>query len=211
MAKAGASVDVILAAVEAELVAEGERVQARRAKDAERQRRWRARDSVESQPVTRSHCDTKVSLSSLLSSSTSITKEEEKKEERKKERKERARKIPVPPDWKPNEAHYAKAAILGIPADLMLMKADDMRNWAKSKAVIRADWDATFFGFLRPHDSVNGHGAAPRPGSKEDTRERTVNALRALDPFPREDEPRPSESFGAPVSRQLSFAKPTRS
>src|SRR6185437_15916612 len=41
MAAAGASVDVILAAVEAELVAESARVQASKVKAAERQQRWR--------------------------------------------------------------------------------------------------------------------------------------------------------------------------
>jgi hypothetical protein len=181
----------------------------RRAKDRERYY-LRKRQKPPTPPTPPKSTETEeVSLSSsLLSSSISTTKQQEKKEERKKER---ARKIPVPPDWRPNEAHYTKAANIGMPVDLMLAKADDMRNWAKSKAVIRADWDATFFGFLRPRDSSNGHGGTPRPGSKEDTRERTVNALRALDPFPREDEPRPSESSGSPVFGLVPVVKLARS
>jgi len=144
MAAAGATVDVILAAVEAELVAEGERVQARRAKDAERQRRHRHADSTESRPVTRSHSDGAVSLSSL----TSNSKNTESKEVRKKER---ARKSLLPDDWQPKPTHYAKASAAYVDG-----KAEDMRNWAKSKAIMRADWDATFHGFLRPREVSRG-------------------------------------------------------
>ncbi len=57
-----------------------------------------------------------------------------------------------------------------------------------------------------PHVITNGH--APRPGSKDDTRERTVNALRSLDPFPRADEPGSGEGACSPIPRQLSFVKP---
>src|SRR3954467_6487292 len=60
MAAAGASVDVILAAVEAAQKIEGERLAGKRDKDAARQRRHRMARAchVESQPVTRTECDT---------------------------------------------------------------------------------------------------------------------------------------------------------
>jgi hypothetical protein len=158
MAAAGASVDVILAAVEAELVAEGERVQARRAKDAERQRRKRGRhaDSTESHPVTRSHADGGAAVTLLLSSSDSVSKQEESKKERKSPR---ARKSLLPDAWNPKPSHYDKGQQHHLAPHAVDQKAEDMRNWAKSKAIMRADWDATFHGFLRPKEGyTNGTG-----------------------------------------------------
>lgn len=55
---------------------------------------------------------------------------------------------------------------------------------------------------------VASQSAIPRPGSREDTRERTINALRTLDPFARSDESGSGESSRAPVSGLLPFAKP---
>ena len=155
MAAAGASVEVILAAVEAELMAEGVRVQARRAKDAERQRRRRHVDSdnvapchTESRGVTRTPRDENVSFLLSSSSENSTSKKEVRK-------KERARKTLLPDDWLPNPKHYAKGSRSYID-----QKADDMRNWAKSKAIMRADWDATFHGFLRPREGFGGSSNA---------------------------------------------------
>ena len=153
MAEAGCSVQVILAAVEAELRAEGERVQARRDRDAVRQREWRASHS-KSHPVTVTNSDNTVSLSSLLSSSISTTNTQEKKVSK----KERARKSLLPVDWQPSEGHYTKAAAIGMANHTMHQKADDMRHWAASKGIMRADWDATFYGFLRPKEGyANGN------------------------------------------------------
>lgn len=157
MAAAGATVDVILAAVEAELLAEGERVQARRVIDAERQRRKRhaEKDDVtsshaESRYVTRSHADAKHALTSLLSSTESITKKVESK-------KERARKTQIPDGYTPNDSHRAKVKAQGKSEAFLLQKVDDMVNWAKSKAIMRADWDATLHNFLKPSEMMNGH------------------------------------------------------
>ena len=157
MAAAGASVDVILAAVEAELVAEGERVQARRVIDADRQRRKRHADGdgitprhAESRNVTRSHADAQASLTSLLSSSESTTKIVESK-------KERARKSHLPADWKPKPSHYELARKYGKSETTVDMQADALRDWAGSKAIMRASWDQTFNGFLRPRENTNGN------------------------------------------------------
>jgi hypothetical protein len=187
MVAAGAPVEAILAAVEADQKAEGERVQARREKDAERQRCYRL-----SHPVTRSHSDSDVSLSSLLSSTESTTKKVESK-------KERARKSLLPATWRPNEAHYAKAAKLGIPADAMLMKVDDLRNWAASKAIMRADWDATFHGFLRP--KANGASNGQHRETLDDRAGRLIDRAQELEfeaGVGREDDP-----FGGPASGAL--------
>jgi hypothetical protein len=67
----------------------------------------------------------------------------------KKEKKVRAAKHPIPPDWKPSEFHFQKAAELHIPRSAVEAKAEDMRIWAGSTAALKADWDLTFHGFLR--------------------------------------------------------------
>lgn len=66
-----------------------------------------------------------------------------------KPKKVRAAKIPCPPDWQPNEHHFEKAKELHIPESAVLSKAEDMRLWAASTGANKADWDATFHGFLR--------------------------------------------------------------
>lgn len=65
------------------------------------------------------------------------------------DKKVRARKIPCPVEWQPTESHFAKAAAKNIPRSAVLEKAEDMRVWAKSSGALKADWDATFDGFLR--------------------------------------------------------------
>ena len=108
-------------------------------------------DILENPDVT--FCGSRCNLEVTLSSSTKILEREDKKE---KERKTRARarvhKTLLADDWSPKPAHYAKGERAFIER-----KAEDMRNWAKSKGVMRVDWDATFHGFLRPRESKQGH------------------------------------------------------
>jgi hypothetical protein len=65
------------------------------------------------------------------------------------EKKVRARKHPIPPEWKPSEVHFAKAAEMNIPRSAVEAKAEDMRIWAGSTGAVKLDWDLTFHGFLR--------------------------------------------------------------
>jgi hypothetical protein len=153
MASAGASVDVILAAVEA--MAEGVRVQA--SKNAARQQRWRDKRNVTLQSVTSHNVTSQVSLSSLLTSSESTSKQQESK------KKERPRNRLLPDDWQPNQRHQVKATKNGHD---LAQKADELRSWAKSKAVMRADWDATFDGFLRPKEATNGTAHRKSPSER---------------------------------------------
>jgi hypothetical protein len=156
MAAAGASVDVILAAVEAALLAEGARVEASKRQNADRQQRWRDRHNVTSRPVTLHNVTSQMALTSLLSSSESITKKVESK-------KERARKCQLPADWKPKPSHYDLAEKYKQPDSFVDRKADDLRDWALGKGIMRSDWDRTFNGFLKPKEGAfNGHGG-PRP------------------------------------------------
>lgn len=161
MVAAGASAEIILAAVEAELLAEGARVQASKAKAAERQQRWRDKRNV-SQHLVTSRDVTAPSRAPLSSFLPSLSETQIKKEESKKERAADHRKSALPSDWKPSEAHYAKAAKRNLPRSFVDDQADAMRDWAASKGVMRHSWDATFNGFLRPKESRNGFGG-PRP------------------------------------------------
>ncbi len=139
MAAAGASVEVILAAVEAEIRAEGARVQASKELNAARQQKWRDRQrNVTQRYVTSRNVTDDGSLSFLLTSSESASSKKESK------KKERAKKSQLPDDWQPKPEHFSKVQN----ERLVLQKADEMRDWAKSKAIMRADWDATFNGFL---------------------------------------------------------------
>jgi hypothetical protein len=60
-----------------------------------------------------------------------------------------SKRHPLPPEWKPSEVHFLKAAELNIPRAAVEAKAEDMRLWALGKGELKADWDATFHGFLR--------------------------------------------------------------
>lgn len=162
MVAAGAPVESILAAIEADQRAEIERVQARRIADRERKRLSRLSESSGQRRNPADSADADPSLTSSLSSSN--TSEILREEGRKKERRARSQ-TSLPDDWIPKEAHFEKAQERGLSNQFVREKADDMRNWAKSKGIRRADWDATFHGFLRPKEStairVNGHAARP--------------------------------------------------
>jgi hypothetical protein len=66
-----------------------------------------------------------------------------------KEKKVRARKHPLPPDWRPSEDLFAYGADLGYSRDGVLSKFEDMRLWAISSGTGKADWTATLQNFLR--------------------------------------------------------------
>jgi hypothetical protein len=80
-------------------------------------------------------------------------RKEEKKERRAREKRKSA--VPLPDDWRPNEAHYAAARALGRDDAFVDGKAVDLRLWAQSKDERKVNWDATFHGFLR-RDASNG-------------------------------------------------------
>jgi hypothetical protein len=60
-----------------------------------------------------------------------------------------SKRKPIPPEWKPSEVHFQKAAEMNIPRSAVEAKAEDMRIWAGSSGAVKADWDLTFHGFLR--------------------------------------------------------------
>ncbi len=73
-------------------------------------------------------------------------------------RKAHKRKIlgPLPSDWNPSAAHFEAAVKLGISREIITNKAEDMRIWAQANGVQKADWNATFHGFLRRAKQENG-------------------------------------------------------
>jgi hypothetical protein len=122
----------------------------RRAKDRDRYHLRKPPKSTETTETVETAENQNSALSSLLSSSETTTSD------KKVSKKERARKSLLPDAWRPSTAHYLKAAKQKQSETFVDGKAEDMRNWAKSKAIMRADWDATFYGFLKPQEATNG-------------------------------------------------------
>lgn len=73
-------------------------------------------------------------------------------EESKKEKKDR-RGSTLPPEWAPNESHYAEGQKRGHSREAVDDMARDMRDWAganENRAVARkSNWDLTFHGWIR--------------------------------------------------------------
>ena len=77
----------------------------------------------------------------------------------------RARKpnlLPLPADWKPDEADFEYGQGLGLTPRQVTERGEDMRLWALSKAERKADWRATFQGFLRRTDKPSTTGPPQR-------------------------------------------------
>ena len=118
----------------------------RRAKDRERYYLRRGPPNTPTPPKS-----TETTVIEEVSLSSSLLSYEKSTSNKEVSKKERAKKNQLPDSWQPKPAHYLKA-----PASFVNRKAEDMRNWARSKAIVRADWDATFHGFLRPKETLNG-------------------------------------------------------
>jgi hypothetical protein len=78
----------------------------------------------------------------------------------KKERKTRGTKIP--PDWRAKQSHYEEGEKRGLSRLRVDELADNMRTWCAANAnrsvTTKADWDATFMGFIRRER--NGAGSS---------------------------------------------------
>lgn len=145
--------------------------------------------------------------------SSSLPESQEHSEEKKVRNTKRKKNenVTLPDDWMPDR-EYCKS--LGWNDQHTDREAQRFRDSAISKerkyagargwAAAWRNWCTSPFQQAPP--GLNG--TAPRPGSKDDTRERTVNALRSLDPFPRDDDAQRSEGTGPPIPRQLSLVKP---
>jgi hypothetical protein len=91
---------------------------------------------------------------------TSLSKEEESlsvnKERKQESKKERGCKIP--PDWKPNESHYAEGSERGLDRDRVNALAQDMRIWCDANSnrsvTTKSNWNSTFLGWVRREKST---------------------------------------------------------
>jgi hypothetical protein len=116
---------------------------------------------------------------------------------------------PIPPDWQPDR-EFARRK--GLSAGEIAEQEQRFRDHAAANRRLQADWDASWRNWVTsPYQRagpVIGHAAAPRSGSREDTRERTIRALRALDPIASADDARPSQSAHAKIFGLVSDPEP---
>ena len=165
MVAKGAAAEMLLTAIEADHAANGDKLAARRANDAERQRRKRSRH-VMSRDVTLPVCDPP----HALSSTPPLQPSEPKKVLRAGIRHH------LPDDWKP------KPDIETFPN--WQQGLAEMRDWAKSNAIVKADWDATLRNWLRRSDRFNktngGQANGRRHGSVLDAGERIAAKLKEM-------------------------------
>lgn len=59
----------------------------------------------------------------------------------------KAKALPV--DWQPSPAHYDWARTHGKDRTWVDNVAEDMRNWASAKGVLRSSWPGTFSTFMK--------------------------------------------------------------
>ena len=180
----------------------------RRSSGAERTAKWREKKK---QNDTNKVTDV-TDVTDVTSHVTPSLIEESKKEEE-KEVRGRKRVAPLPESWKPPERAYALASELRLSVPEIEPR---YRDYLAASGKMYADYDAGFCNFIRntprfsKPNGTNGHHT-PRPGSKEDQRERTAEAYRQLsdyvdahaDESRRGRKPRPADAGFLP------FAKPS--
>lgn len=148
---AGVTGDALVAAIE-RIEAEGK---PRRSAGAERQARWRERHKASRNVTERNASDaSQVTLqashnvtSNATLSSSSLNLDEGKKE------KEKRRGKTLQPEWHPTDSHYRDGELWGLSAADVDGLAEAMRDWAAGNSnrsvAKKADWDATFRGWIR--------------------------------------------------------------
>lgn len=122
------------------------------------------------------------------------------------------RKSRLPEDWQPSESDQAYGLNLGRSPAEIESDAEEMRLWAGANGATAVDWSLRFKGWMRRNAQRRGTGPPtlfPRPGSRDDTRERTANAMRKLSEFidANADEPNRSGSPRETSSGVIPFAK----
>jgi uncharacterized protein YdaU (DUF1376 family) len=126
------------------------------------EKRWKNKDYTHATPH-------------MTTTTTTIKKEKEEERERPLTRPTRKRvlslKVPIPDEWFP-EGQLTPAECREL---------EKMKDWAKSNAIRKADWEATWRNWKRRAPEFIGNGtrstsAAPRPGSREDSLEKTRRA-----------------------------------
>lgn len=181
-----------------------EREFARREYNAEKMRRSRAKKAaVTSRDVT------------YRNSAATIEKKESKKEESKKD--SQIRKIGFPEGFKLSDDDMRLCRDLGWSDLKISAEFAKFRDHASANARRQADWHAAWRNWVRsPYQkpSVNGvGGVTPRPGSKEDQREKAADAYRELTDYvhTHTDDARGCGAPSSPLAGLLPLIQPPRS
>lgn len=163
MLAAGATAEVIVAAVEAD-AAETERVAAdRRAKAAERKRDYRARHAVSPNvpgtggdiaSVPGTTLETRVSPTPPSETQSHTPPSAPKGASSPKPKSRPLRQLPD--DWAPSAEQRVRWKGRGATDALLDSSAEDMRTWARGKGISRADWAATYDGFVKRDLAAGG-------------------------------------------------------
>ena len=121
-------------------------------------KRWKNNDYIHPAPRSQPHPQ------------PDIRKKEEERERpltRPARKRALSPKVPIPDEWFPPEGQLTPAECREL---------EKMKDWAKSNAIVKADWDATWRNWKRRAPEFIGNrsiSAVPRPGSREDSLEKT--------------------------------------
>lgn len=125
-----------------------------RAKDSERKRKYRAAKKT---GATNPRSNNKTSISSTEVKEQPIEVVIKKVSKRKPE-------IPLPKDFAPTEAHFARAALLGCPREFVLKKFEHLKLWAEENDARKRNWSGTLHGFIRRDAEKGLHLEQPNYG-----------------------------------------------
>ena len=163
MLAAGASAEVIVAAVKTELA----KSDARRTENRDRMRAVRTRARTTAHVRARACTDQKHEQNhsfikegvgeeennALSSSLTSLLTKEDKKERKKERKKDRAKSSLCSDDFLPSETHYAAGLALGLSRSEVDSLCGDMRDWSQSNAhrpvARKTDWGRAFHQWIK--------------------------------------------------------------
>ena len=128
----------------------------------ERVKRHRERQRIVTGPVTNAVTATPPETE------TETETETEKKDRSLRSRAARARpKSQIPLGWHPSQASIDRGKALGFSESSIGEIAEDLRVWAEGKGEMRANWDATFDGFVRRDAKVRAANANGKAGAHD--------------------------------------------
>jgi len=181
---AKATPEMILAAVEAAEQANVDKLTARRAKDAERQSRFRERNVSH---VTQRDSSPTVASRAIASRAEPETNNSSENKGRKEERKEeppaavspspKPSKTLCPPEFEPSAKALDLGVSLGLDRTAVFAARDTMVAWSRGNGEKRLDWDAVFGNWLRrdAKDSAKARGSPPRGQAANDAAMMALN------------------------------------
>ncbi|MBB6424967.1 hypothetical protein [Sphingopyxis sp. JAI128] len=177
---AGATVEMLAAAVKADMAEADARLAAKRAKDAARQRKHRGTDAV-SRDVTVTECDTEDVTNQPLSRPPNEINSNPPTQTREKQTP-RARGATIPADWKPQPfgvGTAARAIVDGWPPGVLDEQAEHFASHHRAKGTVSKDWHDSWSTWV--HNSKRfkgfGNGQSKQPSRGGSTRDAAQLAL----------------------------------